>query len=96
MCKHLLLGDLDLAVVDVVRDGLGAAAIDLAAGGESSSEDLKNGTLQVLGHGLEAHSAGEIESMSYPVIRKDLIANKAQFLRSKRLHQEALMITMER
>lgn len=58
MCKHLLLGDLDLAVVDVVRDGLGAAAIDLAAGGESSSEDLKDGTLEGLGHGLEAHSAG--------------------------------------
>ena len=58
MCKHLLLGDLDLAVVDVVRDGLGAAAIDLAAGGESSSEDLENGTLEGLGHRLEAHGAG--------------------------------------
>ena len=58
MCKHLLLGDLDLAVVDIIRDSLGAAAIDLAAGGESSSEDLKDGTLEGLGHRLEAHRAG--------------------------------------
>jgi hypothetical protein len=60
MCKHLLvIGDLDLAGLDVVGDSLGAAAVDLAAGGEGSSEDLKNGTLQVLGHGLEAHGLGD-------------------------------------
>lgn len=60
MCKHLLLvGDLDLAGLDVVGDGLGAAAVDLATGGEGSSEDLENGALQVLGHGLEAHGLGD-------------------------------------
>jgi hypothetical protein len=58
VCKRLLLGDLDLAGLDVVRDVLGAAAVDLAASAESSSDNLENGTLQVLGHGLEAHGAG--------------------------------------
>jgi len=56
--RHLLLRDLDLAGLNVVGDVLGAAAIDLAAGGEGSSEDLLDGTLEVLGHGLEAHGAG--------------------------------------
>ena len=60
MCKHLLvIGDLDLAGLDVVGDGLGTAAVNLATGGEGSSEDLENGTLQVLGHGLEAHGLGD-------------------------------------
>lgn len=59
MCKHLLLRDLDLAGLDVVGDSLGAAAVNLATGGESSSEDLKNGTLEGLGHGLEAHGLGD-------------------------------------
>jgi hypothetical protein len=58
VCKNLLLRDLNLAGLDVVGDGLGAAAVDLAAGGESSSEDLLDGTLKVLGHGLEPHGAG--------------------------------------
>jgi|SRR5690242_7982512 len=58
MCKHLLLRDLDLARLDVVGDGLGGAAVNLATGGEGSSEDLKNGTLEGLGHGLEAHGPG--------------------------------------
>lgn len=49
---------LNLARLDVVRDGLGAAAINLATSGESSSEDLLDGTLEVLGHGLEPHGAG--------------------------------------
>ncbi len=59
MCKHLLvIGDLDLTGLDVVGDGLGAAAVNLATGGESSSEDLENGALEGLGHGLEAHGLG--------------------------------------
>ena len=54
--KHLLfIGDLNLAGLDVVRDVLGAAAIDLAAGRVGSSENLLDGTLEVLGHGLEPH-----------------------------------------
>jgi hypothetical protein len=61
--KRLLLGDLDLAGLDVVRNVLGAAAVNLAASAEGSSEDLKNGTLQVLGHGLEAHGAGNADDL---------------------------------
>jgi hypothetical protein len=55
--KHLLvIGDLDLAGLDVVRDVLGAAPVDLAAGGVCGSEDLLDGTFEVLGHGLEPHN----------------------------------------
>ena len=31
----------------------------MAASGESSSEDLQNGTLEVLGHGLVSHGLGD-------------------------------------
>lgn len=56
-CAHLLVvRDLNLARLNVVRDILRAAAIDLAAGAESSAENLLDGTLQIFGHGLEAHS----------------------------------------
>ena len=58
MCKHLLLRDLDLAGLDVVGDSLGAAAVNLATGGEGSSKNLKDGTLEALGKGLEAHGPG--------------------------------------
>lgn len=62
-CTNLLLGDLDLARLDVIGDVLGAAAVNLAAGGESSTEDLLNGTLQVLGEGLEAHGASNVDDL---------------------------------
>ena len=62
-CTLLLLRDLDLARLDVVRDVLGAAAVDLAAGGESSTEDFLDGTLKVLGHRLEAHGAGDVDDL---------------------------------
>ena len=54
---------LNLARLDVVGDVLGAAAIDLAAGGEGSSEDLLDGTGKVLGEGLEAHLAGDLDNL---------------------------------
>ena len=54
---------LNLAGPDVVRDILGAAAVNLAASAEGSSEDLKGGTLQVLGHGLEAHGTGNADDL---------------------------------
>lgn len=54
---------LDLASLDVVADLLGRAAVNLATGGESGTEDLLNGTLQVLGHGLEAHLAGDLNDL---------------------------------
>jgi hypothetical protein len=60
-CSHvrcLLLRDLDLAGLDVVRDRLRAAAVNLAAGAEGGSENLERGALEVLGHRLESHCAG--------------------------------------
>jgi large subunit ribosomal protein L12e len=78
---------------------------------KSMAKDLKGTVLEILGTAFSTGckvdgrspkdisdeiKAGEIESMVYPVICKDLITNKAQFLRSKRLHQEVLTITMER
>ena len=62
-CTYLLLGDLDVASLDGIGDVLGALAVNLAAGGESGTEDLLNGTLQVLGHGLEAHGAGNVDDL---------------------------------
>jgi hypothetical protein len=63
MLQSLLLRDLNLAGLDVVGDVLGAAAVNLAASGESSSEDLLDGTLEVLGHGLEPHGAGNVDDL---------------------------------
>ena len=54
---------LNLARLNVVRDSLGATAINLAASAESSSEDLLDGTLQVLGHRLEPHGAGNVDDL---------------------------------
>lgn len=55
---RLFFWDLDLAGADIVGYGLWRSAIDLAAGGESSAEDLQNGTLEILGHGLVSHGPG--------------------------------------
>jgi hypothetical protein len=63
MLQSLLLRDLNLARLDVVGDVLGAAAINLATCAESSSENLLDGTLQVLGHGLESHGAGNVDDL---------------------------------
>jgi hypothetical protein len=49
--------------VDVIGDVLRAAAIDLAADGEGSTEDLEDGTLQRLGHGAGAHDAGNLNNL---------------------------------
>ena len=61
--NRLLLRNLNLARLDVVGDGLGRAAVDLAAGRESSAENLLDGTLQVLCHGLESHGAGDVDDL---------------------------------
>ncbi|KAI9367870.1 hypothetical protein BJX61DRAFT_526488 [Aspergillus egyptiacus] len=58
---YLLGGDVNLAGLDVVADILGATAVDLATDGESSTEDLKNGTLELLGEGAAAHLAGNVD-----------------------------------
>jgi hypothetical protein len=60
---HLLGGNVNLASLDVVADVLGAAAIDLAADGESSTEDLKDGTLELLGERASAHLAGNLNNL---------------------------------
>jgi len=52
---------LNLAGLNVVRHSLGAAAVNLATSAESSAENLLDGTLQVLGHRLEAHGAGNVD-----------------------------------
>lgn len=54
---------LDLASLDFVGDVLRAASVNLAASAEGSSEDLKDGTLEVLGHGLEAHGTGDADDL---------------------------------
>lgn len=54
---------LNLAGLNGVGDLLGALAINLATGGESGTENLLDGTLEVLGHGLEAHLAGDLDDL---------------------------------
>lgn len=53
----------NLASLDIVRDILGAAAINLAADGEGSSKDLKDNTLESLGHGAVLHLAGNLDNV---------------------------------
>jgi hypothetical protein len=53
----------NLARLDVVADVLRAAAIDLAADGESSTEDLKDGTLELLGERARAHLTGNLNNL---------------------------------
>jgi hypothetical protein len=61
--NNLFLGNVNLALLDIVRDVLGAAAIDLAADGESSTEDLEDNTAELLGHGASAHDAGNLDDL---------------------------------
>jgi hypothetical protein len=53
----------DLASLDVVADVLRAAAIDLAANGESGTEDLEDGTLELLGERARAHLTGNLNNL---------------------------------
>jgi len=63
LCKRLLLRNLNLARLDVVRDVLGATAVNLAARAEGSAENLLDRTLEVLGHRLEPHGAGNADDL---------------------------------
>ena len=54
---------LNLSVIDLVLDVLGALAIDLAADAESSSEDLLDGSLQLLGQRLVSHGPGNLNDL---------------------------------
>lgn len=48
---------------DIVLDGLGAAAIDLAADTVGSSQNLLHVTLKRLGEGLELHHTGDLDNL---------------------------------
>lgn len=54
---------LNLAGLDVVGDALGGAAVDLAASGEGSANDLEDGALKGLGHRLVTHDAGNLDDL---------------------------------
>jgi hypothetical protein len=58
---------LNLALVDVLRDSLWTPAIDLAANREGSAKNLLHGALELAGHGLEPHSAGNLDD----VVKRD-------------------------
>lgn len=53
----------NLASLDVVADILGATAINLAADGESSTEDLENGAAELLGERAVAHRASNLDNV---------------------------------
>ena len=53
----------NLASLDVVRDILGAAAINLATDGESSTQDLANNTAELLGERAVAHDTGNVDDL---------------------------------
>lgn len=57
--KHTL----DLTLLDLVRDVLGALAINLTSYGESSSQNLFDGTLEVLGHRLVTHDSCNLNDL---------------------------------
>lgn len=53
----------NLASLDVIANILGAATIDLAANRESGTEDLKDGTLELLGKRTVLHDACDVENL---------------------------------
>lgn len=56
----LLLGDLDRTIVDALDDIVGVLPVDGASGRLSGSEDLLDGTGQVLGERLVLHLSGDL------------------------------------
>lgn len=54
---------INLASLDVIRDVLGRATINLAPDRESGTEDLKNNTLQLLSKGALAHGARNVDDV---------------------------------
>lgn len=63
LIDHLFLRNIDLTSLDVVRDILRAAAIDLATDGESSTEDLKDGATELLGERAVTHLASNLNDL---------------------------------
>jgi hypothetical protein len=60
---NLLGGNVNLASLDVVGDVLGAAAVNTATNRESGTEDLKDGTLELLSQRTVAHGAGDLDDV---------------------------------
>ena len=49
--------------MNILLDALGAAAVNLAASGEGGAENLEHSALEILGHGLVAHLAGDLDDL---------------------------------
>jgi len=63
-CPFLKKGHtIDLASLNSIADSLGALAINLAANGESSAENLLDAALEVLGEGLELHGPCNLDNL---------------------------------
>jgi hypothetical protein len=60
MRSSLLLGDSDLSLLDLLLEVMRRHAVDTAADRKASSEDLLDGSDQLLGHGLASHHAGDL------------------------------------
>jgi hypothetical protein len=61
-CRVLGL-TLNLARFDIIADVLWTPSIDLATCAESSSQNLQDSSLEVLGHGLEPHLASNLDDL---------------------------------
>lgn len=61
--SNLLLGDVDVAAVNGLNDRLGRLAINLAANTVGGSENLLDGTREVLGERLVSHGAGDLNDL---------------------------------
>ena len=59
----MIILTLNLAALDVVADGLGAPAVNLAAGRESSAQNLLHRALQILRHRLVPHGARNVDDL---------------------------------
>jgi hypothetical protein len=61
--KPLLVGDVNLAVVDGLGDNTRGLAINLATHTVGSAQNLLDNTLEVLGERLEAHGPGNLDDL---------------------------------
>mmetsp|Transcript_8710 Transcript_8710/g.12824 ORF Transcript_8710/g.12824 Transcript_8710/m.12824 type:complete len:203 (+) Transcript_8710:614-1222(+) len=62
-CTRLLLGAVELVVVDGGLQGSGLHALDGAADGVAGAEDLLHGALELLREGLVAHLSDDLEEL---------------------------------
>ena len=62
-CEKVGRHTVNLAGLDVVADILGAATVNTETDRESSTQDLKDGTLQLLGQTAVAHGTGDLDNV---------------------------------